>query len=128
MRTVLGKLVLAPMLLAAASLATSTAAAQATVSVPFSFIAAGRTMPAGTYVLDKDSLANIVTLRNIHGTESFKWLLGPGDPAPTDSNVTMRFDQLDGMHELRSIQYAWQTTSRLDRNTRLSEHLTASGR
>jgi hypothetical protein len=128
MRTVLGKLVLAPVVLAAAALAASTAAAQATVNVPFSFTAAGKVMPAGTYVLDKDAMANIVMLRNIHSTETFQWLLGPGDPAPTDRNVTLRFDDLDGTHALRSIQFASLITSRLDRNSQFSEHLITSGK
>lgn len=128
MRSIFGKLILAPVVMAAAALATTSASAESSVKVPFNFTVAGNSMPAGAYSIEKDSTGNTVTLKSKATSQSYTFLIGPGDAAPTDSNVTLRFDELGGGHALRSIQYGPQITSRLDRGTFESEHMTASGR
>jgi hypothetical protein len=127
MRFTLGKLVLAPAVLAAVAMA-STVANASTVNVPFSFAAAGHVWPAGTYTVQKDLIQDIVTLKSNDSGLSFSSLLGPGEPSPYDTNVTLEFDQFGTSHALRTIQYGPQITRRLDRKVANSERIRASGR
>ena len=112
MRSIFGKLILAPVVMAAAALATTSASAETSAKVPFNFTVAGSSMPAGDYSIQKDSTGNTVTLRNKATAQSYTFLIGPGDAAPTDSNVTLKFDEFGAGHALRSIQYGAQVTSR----------------
>ncbi len=115
MKFMLSKSVLAPAVLAAAALAAHSAIAETIVKVPFSFTAEGKTCPAGTYVVNKDS--GFITLTHKGYPESFMWVVGPGAPALTDSKVALTFDQLGGTHVLQSVQYGAVITSRLDKKT-----------
>ena len=128
MRFMLGKLILAPAVMAAAALATTTATAETAMKVPFGFSAAGKSWPAGTYVVQKDLSGNLVTVRSRETAKSFTCILGPGAPAPTDTHVSLQFDEAGSTHALRTIQYGAQITSRLDGRNNNSEHLTATGR
>jgi hypothetical protein len=128
MRSILGRLILAPVVMAAAALASNTAMAETTLKVPFSFTAAGKVWPAGNYVVQKDLNRNYVILASLDGTKSFKALMGPGDPDPMSSSVVLKFDTVGVTHALRTIQYGPQVTSRLDRNASRAEYLTSSGR
>ena len=123
----LGKFILAPAVLAAVALACNTASAS-TVNVPFSFAAAGHVWPAGAYSVQKEDSGDMVTVKSMVTGLSFTSLIGPGDPAPTASNVTLKFDAIGTTHALRTIQYGWQITSQLDRKLERSERLLASGR
>jgi hypothetical protein len=113
----LRSLVLAPAILAAAALATNVAVAETTLKVPFNFSVAGKTMPAGFYTVHRDSTGNIVSLRGRDAQHSFNWILAPGEPAPNDSRIVLRFDTDGQSHELRSIQYGPAITSRIDKKT-----------
>lgn len=128
MRSILSKLVLAPVILAAAALASNTAMAESTVNVPFSFKAAGKVWPAGLYTVQKGDFGNMVTLISKESSLSFTSLIGPGEPDPNESKVTLKFDEIGAGHALRSIQYGPQITSRLDKRAIHSEYLTSSGR
>jgi hypothetical protein len=128
MRSILGKFILAPALLAAAALATSSAKAETNIKVPFSFVAAGTTWPAGDYSVKKDLNGSVVTVTSKQTALSFTTVLGPGEPGPTDTHVSLKFDASDTTHVLRSIQVGPQITSRLDRDAVRSERLTSSGR
>lgn len=128
MRSILGKLILAPVVMAAVALAANTASAETAVKVPFNFTVAGNSFPAGAYTLQKDVRGDTVTLKNKNTAQSYTFLIGPGDAAPTDSNVTLKFDEVGAGHALRSIQYGAQITGRLDRGAFESEHMTSSGR
>jgi|SRR5579863_4040532 hypothetical protein len=128
MRSILGKLFLAPVMMAAAALATGTAMAESSLNVPFSFTAAGKVWPAGSYTVHKDLSGNMVTLISKVNSLSFTSLIGPGDPDPNEQNVTLKFDEMGAGHALRSIQYGPQITSRLDRKALRSEYITSSGR
>jgi hypothetical protein len=112
--------VLAPAVLAAAALATNTAMAEATLTVPFNFTVAGKNCPAGLYTVQREH--NLVILTSRRAQQSFVWALSPGAPAPNASNVTLTFDELGQDHALRSVQYGPMITSRLDNHTKETEH------
>jgi hypothetical protein len=116
MGSTLRNFVLAPVVLAAAALATSTAMAE-TVKVPFNFTFDGKDFPAGYYSVKREMSQNMVTLRSNATSQSFTWIIAPGDPAPTDTAVTLRFDKLGQDHVLQSVQFGPLITSRLDKKT-----------
>jgi hypothetical protein len=115
MRSPLRKLFLAPAILAAAAVATSTAMAEASLNVPFSFTAGGQQCPAGVYTVDKGPAANTVRLVSEDSSRSFVWIVSPGSPSPNDQRIVLTFDNLDGAHMLQSVQYRNRITSRLDK-------------
>ena len=122
MRSIFGKLFLAPAILAAATFSATTAKADATVKVPFSFTVAGETCPAGYYIVKRDSLHNMVILQSKEAMRNFAWFLSPADTVPTESKVTLRFNELGDAHSLQSVQFGPMITSRLDKKSRHSEH------
>ncbi|WP_263353475.1 hypothetical protein [Acidicapsa acidisoli] len=109
---------------AAAALATTSAMAEAIVTVPFSFTAAGKTCPAGRYIVLKDTGHNFVMLRGKDAPVSFQWLLQVGDDSRKSSEITLRFDGQDKSYALESVQYGRMTTHRLDKTSPHSEHKT----
>ena len=116
MRSIIRKVVLAPVLLAAAVVAVNTAKAEARLDVPFTFSVAGKMCPAGTYTVNRDPLHSIVTLKSKDAKKSFNFTLGPGDDAKPGS-VILKFDEIEGSHALRTVQYNSLTTSRLDKRS-----------
>ena len=124
MGSILRNFVLAPAVMAAAALATNTAMAEATLKVPFSFTVAGKNCPAGLYSVHwESSHTNLVTLISKDASQSFTWVVSPGDPAPGDTAVVLRFDEIGDMHALRSVQYGPRITSRLDKNINQTGHV-----
>ena len=123
MRINLRNTILAPAVLAVATFAAVSAHADATLKVPFSFTAAGKDCPAGLYTVSKDITHNLVTLKSKEATRSFTWVVGPGDPAPNSTAVTLRFNETGSNHELRSVQYGSNITSRLDKKNKHNEHV-----
>jgi hypothetical protein len=119
----LRNLFLAPALLAAATFAVTTAHAEATLKVPFNFQVAGKDCPAGLYTVGHDLQHNLVTLKSKATAQSFTWVIGPGDPSPDATAVTMRFNDLGDSHVLRSVQYGPMITSRLDKKNKQNEHV-----
>lgn len=88
--------------------------AQHTLRVPFSF-KIGRTLyPAGSYTVERGSRGSFVTLMDSGNRDLYQWVIAPGDPAPTDSRIVLRFDELGGNHYLRSVQCGSLITDRLD--------------
>jgi hypothetical protein len=118
MRSMIRNLILAPVVLAAAALTTNTAMAATNLKVPFSFTVDGQNWPAGMYTVEQDVSSNLVTLRSQDGTKSFSGIIGPGEPAPTDVRIALKFDEVGSTHVLRAVQYRSQITSRLDKNTK----------
>jgi hypothetical protein len=112
------KSLLAAIVITAGSLSTHAAIAETTLKVPFSFTVAGQSMPAGTYSVSKDSLHNVVTLKSMDESKTFSAVLVPGDPAPGDSHVALKFDQSGNGHTLKSIQYGPEITSSLEKGKR----------
>lgn len=101
---------------AVAAIATTGAMAETTLKVPFSFTAAGKTCPAGTYIVERSTVGTIVTLKSMDAPRTFSWMVTPGDPQPTDRRVILNFDQVGQDHVLHSVQYGPMVTSTLDKN------------
>jgi len=112
MRSTICRLTLIAVIVAAASLVSQSAQAE-TVKVPFAFTANGKSFPAGTYTVQENVLATIVTLHSSDGSQSLSLSMGPGDPTPTDQRVVLRFRTSGDQHELDSIQYGTKITNRL---------------
>ncbi len=117
MKSILSKFVLAPVVLAAAAVITTSAMAETTVKVPFKFTAAGQVCPAGYYTVNHDDNGNFVTLTSKEAGKTFTYIIGPGAANASDRKVTLKFDELEGAHVLQSIQYGALVTSRLDKQT-----------
>ena len=122
MRSILRSLVLAPVVMTAVALASNSAMAEKnTVTVPFSFQAAGKTLPAGQYSVSRESNHNFVVLENKATSASFRWILSPGDAARKDSEVKLHFDKADQGYSLESIEIGKQTTPHM-KQSKHSEH------
>ncbi len=112
----LRSIVLAPVVMAAVAFTANSAMAETTLNVPFSFMVKGKSCPAGQYSVAPDRSGNTVKLQGI--SQSFTLLIHPGDPAPNDKRVVLKFDEVGADHYLRTIQYRDQITSRLDSKSR----------
>ncbi len=123
MRNMLRKLLLAPVVMAAAALATHPAMAQSAkvAQVPFNFVVNGHMWPAGRYVISRDANASLVHVASMKQGFQSMWTLAPGDPSPTDSRVLLTFDVQGATHTLHTVQYANMITNSLD-GRRLSLH------
>jgi hypothetical protein len=121
MRFILHKLVLVPAIMAAAALATTSAKAETTVKVPFSFTVGGKICPAGRYAVRHDATGSFVTFASKGSSQSFTWVLGPGMPDPTDNSVVLKFDQSGQTHALQSIQVGSMITGKLDKQKTTTE-------
>ncbi|HTW49847.1 MAG TPA: hypothetical protein VMD92_17955 [Acidobacteriaceae bacterium] len=115
MRSPLRKLFLAPAIMVAAAVATSTAMAENQLNVPFSFMAAGKMCPAGVYDVDQGPALNTVRLVSEDSSRNFVWIVAPGSPLPTDQRIVLTFDNFGSTHALHSVQFRNKITSRLDK-------------
>jgi hypothetical protein len=114
MRFMAFKSVMAAVVLTTAGLGTVAAKAETTLNVPFSFTVAGQSMPAGVYTVQQDTFHNQVILRNQDASKSFAYALRPGDPAPSEVHIALKFEAVGDSHVLRWIQVGSKLTSRLD--------------
>jgi hypothetical protein len=115
MQSIIRKIILASAFGVAATLGANTAFAATTVKVPFSFTVAGKTLPAGNYHVNRDSTGSFVTLESLESSQSFTWVLSPGQPDPYDEKVALRFHDRGDTHVLQSIQCGSMITPRLDK-------------
>ena len=120
MRSIFSKSILVAAIIAAAALVPTSAIAEATLKVPFSFTAAGKTLPAGLYSVHEDLRGSFVTLTSKESMKSYMWVLGPAEPNPK-GEISLKFDHIGDNYALRSIQYGSKITSRLDKGTAVSE-------
>lgn len=118
-------LFLTPVLLAAAASTIQPACAEM-LRIPFNFTVGGKVLPAGAYTVKSDISMHTVTLRNDQTKQTLGWVVGPGQPDPTDTRVAAHFDKSASGYALRSIQYHSQTTSQLDKKLRRSEDVSVS--
>jgi hypothetical protein len=125
MRTILSRSILSSAVIALAALATSSAKAETTLNVPFSFTFAGKTCPAGHYSVRHDSTGNFVILRNEDMSQTYLWILASGAPEPNKDKIAMRFDSFGETHALRSIQLGSMITPRLDKTSAAAERAAA---
>jgi hypothetical protein len=124
MQITLRSLVLAPVILAAVAFTANSAMAETKVNVPFNFMVNGQVCPAGQYTLQGDIWGNSVKLEG--ASRSFTWLISPGDAAPNDKRVILRFDQVGSRQFLHSVQYRGEVTSRIDKRSRELERASMS--
>ena len=108
------KSILAAVVITTAALSAHNAKAETTLNVPFSFTVSGQAMPSGVYTVQEDTFRNVVVLRNKAATKSFTYALRPGDPAPNEVHVSLKFESQGENHVLRGIQFGSKLTSRLD--------------
>ena len=114
MRTIVSKLVLASLVAASAALTPNVASAETTVKVPFDFKVQGKAMPAGVYIVEQDGFNNMVTLMDKDSARGFSLILRPGDAAPGDHRISLKFDNIGDAHVLRSVQYRSRVSAKLD--------------
>ncbi len=103
---------LASIVMATVAVAATTANAEAAIKVPFKFTVAGKTCPAGIYIVDRDTNSHLIKMHSRDGSETFHWLVGPGNPNPTDNRIILHFDDSGQNHSLQSVQYGSMITSR----------------
>jgi hypothetical protein len=99
--------------LATAAFTVKTATAATTLNVPFAFTVGNQTCPAGHYLVERDATGNAIKL--VGATQSFTWGVHPGDPAPSDTRIVLKFDDIGSDHALSAIQYGPLTTSQIDK-------------
>ncbi|MGA9588003.1 MAG: hypothetical protein WBQ95_21915 [Terracidiphilus sp.] len=114
MRTILSRYILSSAVIALAALATTSAKAETTLNVPFSFTFAGKTCPAGHYSVRHDLTSNFVILRNEDSSQTYTWILTTGAPESSRYKIAMQFDSIGETHALRSIQMGSMITPQLD--------------
>ena len=124
MQSKLFKFIFAPALLLAAAFTTNALQAE-TVNVPFNFTVNGQACPSGLYrvVADPQLGSQFVKLAGVSTRQSFRWNLRPGNPAPNDTRVILRFSQDGTTHALESIQYGSGVTAKLDHKSHEVESL-----
>jgi hypothetical protein len=127
MRNILRSLVLAPVVMAAALLATNSAMAATIVNVPFSFKAAGKTCPAGKYSVALDSNHNFVVLDSKETPLTLRWVANPGDASRKASEITLHFGKDDQTYSLEQVEVGQQSTPHLKNRSSHSEHRTIEG-
>ena len=116
MRSILHKFFLASAVAAATALTATNALADMKVNVPFSFTANGKVCPAGYYAIGHDQTTGVLTLRGDNWKiANFQWIIAPGEPAPTDARVVLRFEKEGDNYTLQSVQYRNLITARLDK-------------
>jgi hypothetical protein len=119
MKTTIRSFFLASAVLATAAFTVQTAIAATTLNVPFAFTVGNETCPAGHYMVERDNTGSAVKL--VGATKSFTWGVHPGDGAPTETRIVLKFDDTGENHALSAIEYGALTTSRLDKKAMSQE-------
>jgi hypothetical protein len=116
-------LISAAAVLATAALSLTPAMAATKVNVPFSFVASGKSFPAGVYTVDRGSLRDTLRMQDSTGN-TLTWIGLPADINPTGSmasatnRTVLKFDVVGEKYLLRTVQYGSAITSRLDKKAR----------
>ena len=121
MRINLPKFFLASAVMAAAALTTNTAMAEKHLKVPFDFTVAGKTWPAGMYQVEKEPSSSLVTLKSVDAKKSITFVARPGDAAPNDHRVILKFDNIGDTRALRTLQYESFTSPQFDKEKKHAE-------
>jgi hypothetical protein len=108
--------ILAPAALALAAFATHPAMAQSRLNVPFNFIAAGHSFPAGTYTVTPDRTIGAVILHGANGV--LTELANTSGNAKDNPVVSLKFDRVDKTYYLRTVQVGQLVTRKLDSRIR----------
>jgi hypothetical protein len=99
--------------------------ADTTLNVPFSFIVAGKSCPAGRYIVKENPVGTFVTLGNLDSSRVFTWILLPSPPNFKNGEVVLKFDVAGATHLLRTVQVGAMTTSVLDKDIDTNEYKSA---
>ena len=115
MQTNFRSIVLATAALAVAALTIQTARAETTrVKIPFSFVAAGKSLPAGEYIVERNANTNFLSLQAQSTGQTILFVVSPtGDGGKT---VSLRFNEHDHVHALESVHYGSLSTSKVDKS------------
>jgi len=130
MRINLYSMFLAPAVLAAAAFTAQPAMAATSykIEVPFDFVVAGKTMPAGEYRLRQET--GLATVAFEGSSTFYRWIAGPGVDNPADQRAILTFDNIGASHVLRTVQAGNRITGRLDTkyaHSRAAEEQIAGG-
>ena len=125
MKLNLRSLVLASAITETAALASFPALAATTgatlLYVPFSFTVSGDTLPAGNYLVKRDT-GNFISLAAADGSSNYSWISSVGEKG--DGKVVLHF-AIDGQnHILDSVQYGTLASPHLVRHSRKTEDIT----
>ena len=106
-------IVLASAALAAAAITVPTAQAESTrIKIPFNFVAEGKSLPAGEYIVERNANTNFLAL---HARATGQGVVMVGSPTdPGAKAVTLRFDERDNTHVLESVHYGSLVASKLN--------------
>lgn len=122
MRSLMCMLVLLP------ALSTSAFAIDSvSVDMPFSFESHGKVFPASRYdvSLSKDRAMMIMTSRT-NPADRLSWMTEFADRSPTDPDLSLKFDRVGKMHELRVVRLGtYQTLTSGAHSIRLQNHVPA---
>ena len=125
MKLNLRTLVLASAVTATAALASIPALAATAGStklyVPFGFTVSGKALPAGNYLVKRDT-GNFISLASADGSSNYSWISNVGDKA--DSNVVLHFGINGQNHVLESVQFGALVSPRLARHSARTEDIT----
>jgi hypothetical protein len=101
MQSIRRRIAIVPAVIIAAGLAADPAVAEtATITVPFSFTAAGVTFPAGDYSIHRDDRCNFVALAAKGSSQGFSSIVGAGAPSPWKYKIALKFDLVGQTHLL----------------------------
>jgi hypothetical protein len=104
-------LILASVALTAGALAINTAQAEtASINVPFNFTAAGKSLPAGKYTVERVSFGNFLRLQSKASNQGVYLVVSPTDA--TSENLSLKFENQGDAHVLQSLQYGNLITPR----------------
>ena len=76
---------------------------QTKVTVPFEFIASGKTLPAGVYTFAESSAAPLLVLRNARGDASVSFLANRVGPTMGAAKPQLVFKKVNGKHYLAEV-------------------------
>ena len=125
MRTNFFKLVLAPAVIAVAALAAAPVMAESTtVKLSFPFKVAGKTLPAGTYSLERDDAAKIMKLQSADASQTFTWTADTTKSFDSSDQVVLHFDE-GRTPSLQSIQYGSLVSSKLEKKMKNADNAPA---
>jgi hypothetical protein len=122
MRSLMCMLVLLP------ALSTSAFAIDSvSVYMPFSFESHGKVFPASRYdvSLSQDRAMMVMTSRT-NPADRLSWMTESTDRSPTDPDLSLKFDRVGKMHELRVVRLGtYQTLTSDAHSIRLQNHVPA---
>jgi hypothetical protein len=120
MKSAFSRFVLASVALALATLGIHTAQAEGvSVNVPFSFKAAGKSLPAGQYSVERAKVGSYIKLQDQQSKQSI--LFVASGTADGERLVSLKFEGQGDTHVLQSIQFGHLTSGRLTRKMKNRE-------